>query len=80
MQTPHHDLPNLFAQLGLGSEPGAIDAYITAHAPLPPEVALAEAPFWSASQAQFLREELLVDADWSAVIDELNVELRGRQR
>ena len=80
MQAPHHDMPALFAQLGLGSERSAIDAYIAAHAPLPSEVALAEAPFWSSSQAQFLREELLGDADWSAVIDELNVGLRGRQR
>jgi hypothetical protein len=76
MQIEPHDIQSLFAQLGLPYEAAAIDAYIAAHSPLAPHLALADAPFWSASQAQFLREELLVDADWAAAIDDLNVQLR----
>jgi hypothetical protein len=75
MQNQRHDIANLFAQLGLPSDPGAIDAFIAAHRPLPPGVRLADAPFWSPTQSAFLAEELQVDADWAEVIDELNVEL-----
>jgi hypothetical protein len=38
---------------------------------------LSDAPFWTPSQAAFLREEILEDADWASVIDELNVDLHG---
>jgi hypothetical protein len=75
MQSQRHDLSNLFAQLGLSSEPAAIDAFIAAHRPLPPGVQLADAPFWTPTQSAFLAEELQVDADWTEVIDELNSEL-----
>lgn len=70
-----HTMDNLFAQLGLPSEPAAIDAFIDAHRPLGEGVALYRADFWSASQRDFLKEEIIVDADWAAVIDELNVRL-----
>ncbi|MBI4997121.1 MAG: DUF2789 domain-containing protein [Rhodocyclales bacterium] len=75
MQNQRHDLANLFAQLGLAHDPAAIDAFIAAHRPLPAGVRLADAPFWSPTQAAFLAEELQVDADWAEVIDELNSEL-----
>ena len=48
-----------------------------AHTPLADDVALADAPFWNAAQAAFLREELLEDADWAEVVDQLNLALRG---
>ncbi|MBW4964577.1 DUF2789 family protein, partial [Sulfitobacter sp. CW3] len=32
--------------------------------------------FWTDSQKAFLREEILDDADWAEVVDELNVLLR----
>jgi hypothetical protein len=38
---------------------------------------LPDAPFWTPSQAGFLREEIIGDADWAQVIDELNVNLHG---
>jgi hypothetical protein len=75
MENQRHDLANLFAQLGLPNEPAAIDAFIVAHRPLPAGISLAEAPFWSPTQAAFLAEELQGDADWAEVIDELNSEL-----
>lgn len=72
-----HTLNNLFAQLGLPSDASAIERFIIAHSPLPPAVCLSEAPFWTASQANFLREEILKDADWAEVVDGLNELLRG---
>ncbi|MBS0368285.1 MAG: DUF2789 domain-containing protein [Proteobacteria bacterium] len=76
MESHIHNIANLFAQLGLPSESSAIDAFIAAHAPLPHDVPLSEAPFWSPVQAAFLKNEIAEDADWSAVIDTLDVQLR----
>ena len=42
---------------------------------MPDGALLAEAPFWSDAQARFLRQEILEDADWAQVIDELNLML-----
>lgn len=75
METSRHTMSNLFAQLGLASEPLAIDAFIAAHRPLAGDLALYRAPFWSASQRAFLKEEIIEDADWAGVIDELNSRL-----
>ena len=72
-----HSLGNLFAQLGLPSEPAAINGFIATHAHLPENLPLADAPFWSPSQAAFLREEILEDADWAEVVDQLNACLHG---
>lgn len=77
MENPQHNLSDLFAQLGLPSEASAIAGFIAAHSPLPSGVPLIEAPFWTASQAGFLCEEILKDADWAEVIDELNEALRA---
>ncbi|MBP5150317.1 DUF2789 family protein, partial [Pseudomonas protegens] len=46
------------------------------HSPLKPELHLADAFFWSESQADFLRTEVLDDADWAEVVDQLDVLLR----
>lgn len=71
MELPNHTLGNLFEQLGLPSDAASIEAFVTSHRPLPDGMALADAPFWSASQAQFLREEINEDADWAEVVDTL---------
>ncbi len=42
---------------------------------LPNEVKVSEAPFWNESQAAFLKGELLEDAEWAPIVDELNVRL-----
>ena len=70
MDTSHHDLSSLFLQLGLPGEPEAIDAFLTRHH-LHAGTALAEAPFWSGAQAEFLREALADDSDWAEAADEL---------
>lgn len=76
METPIHTINNLFKQLGLPSETAQVDAYIELHRPLPDHCLLHEAPFWTASQATFLAEEIEDDADWAEVVDELNARLR----
>jgi len=76
MQAQLHTMSNLFAQLGLPSEEAAVENFIAAHRPLENEIALYRAPFWSDAQRAFLKEEIIEDADWAAVIDELNGRLR----
>ena len=71
MTQTFHELEELFRQLGLASDPASIEQFVAAHRPLPKDVALCEAPFWSVSQAQFLREALGEDADWAEVVDAL---------
>ena len=76
MQAQLHSMSNLFAQLGLPSDEAAIESFIARHRPLDSSTALYRAPFWSASQRAFLKEEIIEDADWAPVIDELNGRLR----
>lgn len=76
MESPTHSLPSLFKQLGLPDDPINIDKFIATHSPLEPELHLADAFFWSKSQSQFLRDEILDDADWAEVVDQLDVLLR----
>ncbi len=74
MDAPIPTLETLFDQLGLDSSPEAIDAFILKH-PLAEDEKLIDAPFWSAQQAQFLKEELRDDAEWAIAVDELNQRL-----
>jgi len=67
-----HSINSLFAQLGLPSGTAAVEEFIASHRPLDPAVALYRAPFWSPAQRAFLKEEIIEDADWAGVIDELN--------
>jgi hypothetical protein len=60
MEQPTHSLPSLFKQLGLGDDPTSIDQFIATHSPLKPELHLADAFFWSKSQADFLRARFLM--------------------
>ncbi|VEF06627.1 Protein of uncharacterised function (DUF2789) [Pseudomonas fluorescens] len=76
MEKPQHSLPALFKQLGLADDPISIDQFIASHSPLKPELHLADAFFWTQSQAQLLRDEILEDADWANVVDRLDVMLR----
>lgn len=76
MEQPTHSLPSLFKQLGLPDDPVNIDKFIATHSPLKPDLHLADAFFWTKSQSQFLRDEILDDADWAEVVDQLNVMLR----
>lgn len=77
MDTQSHDLKSLFAQLGLPSDALSIDRFIDRHRPLSHTLRLTEAAFWNSSQVDFLREEILNDADWAAAVDELDARLRA---
>lgn len=77
MESSVHSLPSLFKQLGLENDPVSIERFVAVHSPLKPELKLADAFFWTDSQRAFLREEILEDADWAVVVDELNLLLRG---
>lgn len=71
-----HTLNSLFKQLGLPSEDASIERFIASHRPLDNSIALYRAPFWTDAQRNFLKEEIIEDADWAAVIDDLNGRLR----
>jgi hypothetical protein len=71
MELNTHTLPLLFEQLGLASDPASIDNFVARH-PLPQDVKLIKAEFWTPQQALFLKEGLREDADWARAVDELN--------
>ena len=76
MESGIHEFGDLFGQLGLPTDRAAIEAFIAKHRPLPGQIALADAPFWSLGQAQFLREQIALDADWAELVDALSARLR----
>lgn len=76
MQSQTHTLNNLFAQLGLPADEAGLENFIATHRPLANDIPLYRAPFWSPTQRAFLKEEIIEDADWAPVIDELNGRLR----
>jgi Protein of unknown function (DUF2789) len=75
MQGPFHRFHELFAQLGLPDDSASIERFIADHAPLPADVKLHAAPFWTAAQSSFLHESCMQDADWAEQADQLNVAL-----
>ncbi|TNB95113.1 DUF2789 domain-containing protein [Pseudomonas jessenii] len=74
MELPAYDLKTLFDQLGLPSDNEAIDDFIEAH-PLDANTKLIDAEFWTAQQAQLLKEWLRADGEEAVMVDELNVRL-----
>ena len=76
MEKSFHPFSELFLQLGLPSDGNSIKAFIDRHAPLDEAIELVDAPFWTPSQARLLRDELLLDADWAEIVDQLNKALR----
>lgn len=78
MNTGAHDLPALFAQLGLPSDMGSINNFIASHE-LPPGTRLPFAAFWTPAQRQFLKEALNDDAEWAEAADEMAMLLSTRQ-
>ncbi len=76
MEKSLHSMNALFAQLGLASDAKSIEQFIAEHSPLDPRVGVADASFWTPAQSDFLRQQLLADADWAELVDELNLRLR----
>lgn len=77
MDSSNHRFSELFAQLGLPTDDAGIEAFLREHSPLADDISLANAAFWTPSQAAFLREEWREDADWAPVVDQLNLALRA---
>lgn len=69
-------LNNLFAQLGLDNDDQNIEKFIEQHRPLPQSINISDAPWWTESQKEFLRQGILDDENWSYPIDELSELLR----
>ncbi|PUE45063.1 hypothetical protein B9Z47_16740 [Limnohabitans sp. 2KL-1] len=78
MEQPSHAFHDLFAQLGLPNDAASIAQFLKNHGPLPGDMALPDAPFWSPAQAAFLSETLQIDNDWSQQVDQLSKALRQR--
>ena len=76
MDTTYHQFKELFDQLGLPSDTCSIKFFLAENTPLNGCVRLEDAPFWMTSQAAFLHEKIQLDADWAAVVDQLNVAMR----
>jgi hypothetical protein len=76
MEHSFHPFHELFVQLGLDDDAEHIEAFLQTHS-LAQDVALADAPFWSPGQADFLRTALQADSDWSSVVDALNAALHN---
>lgn len=78
MDTSIHTLQTLFCQLGLADDKEQINAFIEMHRPLPPDVTLSKATFWSGAQAAFLIEAIQDDSDWCVLVDKLDCLLRKK--
>jgi Protein of unknown function (DUF2789) len=76
MDTSRHTMKMLFFQLGFANDEEQIRAFIEKHRPLPNNITLHEADFWSEAQAAFLIEAIANDSDWCARVDELDSLLR----
>ena len=76
MEPPIHNLNSLFDQLGLDSTDAAIEDFIKSNRPLPGNIELHNADFWSSSQASFLKQVKDKDADWAEIVDQLNTMVR----
>jgi len=77
MELPNPSLATLFDQMGLASDEASIEAFIAQH-PLDQDTKLIDAPFWTESQRQVLKEELRSDGEWAPIVDELNTRLHPR--
>lgn len=76
MITHNHSLERLFEQLGLDATDQAIGDFVNKNAPLPADVELHKATFWSSSQSAFLQQSKDDDADWAEIVDQLDAMLR----
>jgi len=69
----------LFAQLGLPDDDQSIAEFLAKHRSMAHGMRLAEAAYWTPSQAAFLREALSQDAEWAVVVDQLSKALESPQ-
>ncbi|MBU2965414.1 DUF2789 domain-containing protein [Amphritea sp. 2_MG-2023] len=77
MDRSTHTINALFAQLGMPNDDAYIDQFIRTHTLSNQDIKLSEASFWNDSQANFIKECLDCDSDWSEVVDDLNTRLHS---
>jgi len=77
MELHQHTMTELFQQLGLGSSDDEIKQFVIEHRQRRDTELLHEASFWSSAQAAFLKQAIEEDADWSELVDQLDVMLRS---
>ena len=75
MDTTSATLAHLFEQLGLDSTDAGISVFLSQHT-INANTNLIEADFWNNAQRAFLEESLKDDAQWSELVDQLDVLLR----
>ncbi|MGX9459925.1 DUF2789 domain-containing protein [Shewanella sp. A14] len=75
MDTTSNDLSHLFQQLGLPHHQENIEDFVNKNK-LEKHTLMIDADCWNPSQKAFLKEALLEDAQWSEVIDQLDVMMR----
>lgn len=77
METHVHSINSLFEQLGLDGSKRGIEKFVVSTAPIPSNVQIWDAPIWTEAQASTLKQMKADDADWSEVVDQLDVMLRA---
>ncbi len=77
MEKSIHSFGELFAQLGLPNDAKSIAHFLKVHRSMADGFRLPEAPYWTPSQASFLRDSMTQDSDWSGLADQLAKALTG---
>jgi Protein of unknown function (DUF2789) len=72
---PARTMTQLFQQLGLPSDEASIQVFIAQHEGVCRECGLVQAPIWSESQRNFLKEAVADDADWAIPAEALTAAL-----
>lgn len=75
MDTTSATLAHLFEQLGLDATEAGIKLFLSQHS-IDANTKLTDASFWNHAQKAFLEESLKEDAQWSELVDQLDVLLR----
>jgi diphthamide synthase (EF-2-diphthine--ammonia ligase) len=68
-------MTQLFKQLGLASDEASIQLFISQHEGVCRECGLVQAPIWSDTQREFLKEAVAEDADWAIPAEALTAAL-----
>ena len=76
MRSNIHTLSDLFKQLGLPADPGAIQDFIARHEGACVDCTLPHAPIWTESQRAFLQQAMAEDSDWALPAEALAGMLR----
>lgn len=77
MATTQHTFSDLFAQLGLPTDEKSIANFLIEHTTKVKDFRLPDLPFWTTSQAAFLKESLVLDSEWTGLVDQLSSALRA---